>query len=75
MTLNTQTIIFYLEERSLCKRSIYFVINVAVADMPVAGCVVIAFSCLGRILLMPERGTGNGQRATGNGQRATSVQR
>ncbi|XP_067050950.1 pinopsin-like [Acropora muricata] len=47
VTLNALTIIVYLKERSLRKRSMYLVINQAVADMLVAGCVSIHFSDLG----------------------------
>ncbi|XP_067051251.1 substance-K receptor-like [Acropora muricata] len=47
VTLNALTIIVYLKERSLRKRSMYLVINQAVADMLVAGCVIIGCSRLG----------------------------
>ena len=47
VTLNALTIIVYLKERSLRKRSMCLVINQAVADMLVAGCVIIQFSDLG----------------------------
>ena len=43
VALNVLTIIVYLKERSLRKRSLYLVINQAVADMLVAGCVIIGF--------------------------------
>ncbi|XP_067056150.1 adenosine receptor A1-like [Acropora muricata] len=38
--LNALAIIVYLKERSLRKRSMYLVVNQAVADMLVAGCVI-----------------------------------
>ena len=47
VTLNALTIIVYLKERSLRKRSLYLVINQAVADMLVAGCVIIGYLSLG----------------------------
>ena len=47
VTLNVLTITVYLKERSLRKRSLYLVINQAVADMLVAGCVVIGYYSLG----------------------------
>ena len=47
VTLNVLTIIVYLKERSLRKCSMYLVINQAVADMLVAGCVITEFSDLG----------------------------
>ena len=47
VTLNVLTITVYLKERSLRKRSLYLVINQAVADMLVAGCVIIGYSSLG----------------------------
>ena len=47
MTLNALTIIVYLKERSLRKRSMYLVINQAVADMLVGGVVIIECSFLG----------------------------
>ena len=40
VTLNALTIIVYLKERSLRKRSMFLVINLAVADMFIAGCAV-----------------------------------
>ena len=40
VTLNALVIIIYLRERSLCKRSMYLVINQAVADMFVGGFVI-----------------------------------
>ena len=43
VALNVLTIIVYLKERRLRKRSLYLVINQAVADMLVAGCVIIGF--------------------------------
>ena len=43
VTLNALEIIIYLKERSLRKRSMYLVINQAVADMFVGGCVT--FEC------------------------------
>ena len=46
--LNVLTILVYLKERSLRKRSMYLVINQAVADMLVAGCVIIKIYDLGR---------------------------
>lgn len=48
MTLNALTIIVYLKERSLQKRSMYLVINLAVADMFVAGSSIIEFWFFGR---------------------------
>ena len=48
VTLNVLTILIYLKERSLRKRSMYLVINQAVADMLVAGSVIIGFCNLGR---------------------------
>ncbi|XP_015748649.1 PREDICTED: uncharacterized protein LOC107328428 isoform X2 [Acropora digitifera] len=47
VTLNALTIIVYLKERSLRKRSMYLVINQAVADMLVAGSLIIGFCSLG----------------------------
>ena len=47
VTLNALTIIVYLKERSLRKRSMYLVINQAVADMLVAGSLIIGWSSLG----------------------------
>ena len=47
VTLNALTIIVYLKERSLQKRSIYLVINIAVADLFVAGSAIIEFLFLG----------------------------
>ncbi|XP_044170668.1 melanocortin receptor 4-like [Acropora millepora] len=47
LTLNALTFIVYLKERSLRKQSMYLVINQAVADMLVAGCVIIGFYDLG----------------------------
>ena len=40
VALNALTIIAYLKERSLRKRSMYLVINQAVADVFVAGCAI-----------------------------------
>ena len=48
VTLNAHTIIVYLKERSLRKRSMYLVINQAVADLFVAGSAIIEFWFLGR---------------------------
>ncbi|XP_044180126.1 melanocyte-stimulating hormone receptor-like [Acropora millepora] len=48
VTLNVLTILIYLKERSLRKRSTYLVVNQAVADMLVAGSVIIRFYDLGR---------------------------
>ncbi|XP_067029927.1 melanocortin receptor 4-like [Acropora muricata] len=47
VTLNALTIIVHLKERSLRKRSMYLVINQAVADMLVAGSLIIGFCSLG----------------------------
>ncbi|XP_067042074.1 substance-K receptor-like [Acropora muricata] len=47
LTLNALTIIVYLKERSLRKRSMYLVINQAVADMLVGSCGIIEYSFLG----------------------------
>ena len=47
VTLNALVIVIYLKERSLRKRSMYMVINQAVADMLVGGAVIIDFSFLG----------------------------
>ncbi|XP_044179971.1 opsin-VA-like [Acropora millepora] len=47
VTLNALTIIVYLKERGLRKGSMYLVINQAVADMLVAGCVIIGCYDLG----------------------------
>ena len=47
LTLNALTIIVYLKERSLRKRSMYLVINQAVADMLVGSCGIIEDSLLG----------------------------
>ena len=47
VTLNVFVIIIYLKERSLRKRSMYLVVNQAVADMLVAGSVIIGFYDLG----------------------------
>ena len=47
VTLNALTVIVYLKERSLRKRSMYLVINQAVADMLVAGSLIIGCSSLG----------------------------
>ena len=49
ITLNTLTIIIYLKERSLRKRSMYLVINQAVADMFVGASVFIDCWSLGRV--------------------------
>lgn len=43
VTLNALTIIIYLKERSLRKRSMFLVINLAVADMSVGASVIIEF--------------------------------
>ena len=49
VTLNILTIIVFIKNRSLCKRSMYLVINLAVADMFVGGCSEITyFVALGR---------------------------
>ena len=48
VTLNALTIIVYLKERSLRKRSMYLVINQAVAALFVAGSAIIEFWFLGR---------------------------
>ncbi|XP_067029998.1 tachykinin-like peptides receptor 99D [Acropora muricata] len=45
--LNVLTILIYLKERNLRKRSMYIVINQVVAVMLVAGCVIIGFYDLG----------------------------
>ena len=37
VTVNILTIIIFIRNRSLCKRSMYLVINLAVADMLVGG--------------------------------------
>ena len=47
VTLNTLTIIAYLKESSLCKRSMYLVINQADADMFVGASVFIDCWTLG----------------------------
>jgi len=47
VTLNALTIIVYLKERSLRKRSMYLVINQAVADMFVGASVIIEYWVLG----------------------------
>ena len=47
VTLNALAIIVYMKEHSLRRRSMYLVINQAVADMLVAGCVIIGCSYLG----------------------------
>ena len=47
VTLNALTIIVYLRERSLRKRSLFLLINQAVADMLVAGCVIMDCFLLG----------------------------
>ena len=47
VTLNALAIIVYMRERSLRKRSLFLVINQAVADMLVAGCVIIDCFLLG----------------------------
>ena len=49
VTLNALTIIIYLRERSLRKRSMYLVINQAVADMFVGGFLIIGCWFLGRL--------------------------
>ena len=49
VTFNTLTIIVYLKERSLRKRSMYLVINQAVADMFVGASVFIDCWSLGRV--------------------------
>ena len=49
VTLNTVTIIVYLEERSLRKRRMYLVINQAVADMFIGASVFIDCWSLGRV--------------------------
>ena len=48
VTLNALEIITYLRERSLRKRSMYLVINQAVADMFFGGLVIIPYWVLGR---------------------------
>ena len=48
VTLNALVIIIYLREGSLCKRSMYLVINQAVADMFVAGPVIFRGWILGK---------------------------
>jgi len=48
VTLNALTIIVYLKERSLCKRSMYLVINPAVADMFIGASVFLDCWILGR---------------------------
>ena len=48
VALNALTIFIYMKERSLRKRSMYLVINQAVADMFVGLNVFIACSCLGK---------------------------
>ena len=48
VTFNALTIIVYLKECSLRKRSMYLVINQAVADLFVAGSAIIEFWFLGR---------------------------
>ena len=47
VTLNALAIIVYMKERSLRRRSLYLVINQAIAEMLVAGCVIIECSDLG----------------------------
>ncbi|XP_029209219.1 substance-K receptor-like [Acropora muricata] len=47
VTLSALTIIVYLKERSLRKRTMYLVINQAVADMFVGACVIVEFWELG----------------------------
>ena len=47
VTLSALTIIVYLKERSLRKRTMYLVINQAVADMFVGACVIVEFWQLG----------------------------
>ena len=47
VTLNALAILVYMKERSLRRRSWYLVINQAVADMLVAGCVIIECWFLG----------------------------
>lgn len=47
VTLNALTIIIYLKERSLRRRSMYLVINLAVADMFVGGFVILQCWSLG----------------------------
>ena len=47
VTLNALVIIIYLRERTLCKHSMYLVINQAVADMFVAGAVIFRGWTLG----------------------------
>ena len=49
VTLNALTIIVYLKEHSLRKRSMYLVINLAVADMFVGGRVIYSFLFWGTI--------------------------
>ena len=48
VTLNALTIIVYLKEHSLRKRSMYLVINLAVADLSVGGSAIIEFWFLGQ---------------------------
>ena len=43
VTLNILTVIVFIKNRSLCKRSMYLVINLAVADMFVGGCSEITY--------------------------------
>ena len=52
VTLNAITIIVYLKERSLRKRSMYLVINQAVADMFVGVCLIYPYLELGNICKM-----------------------
>ena len=47
VTLNALTILVYLKERSLHRRSMYLVIHLAVADMLVGACVIIQSLFLG----------------------------
>ena len=47
VTLNALVIIIYLRERTLCKHSMYLVINQAVSDMFVAGAVILRGWTLG----------------------------
>jgi len=54
VTLNAVTIIVYLKERSLRKRSMYLVINQAVADMFVGAGVIPDFFYFGRSLWLLE---------------------
>ena len=59
VTLNVLTIIIYLKERSLRKRSMYLVINQAVSDMFVGSFMIVQCSSIGRLCDLWTTGVSN----------------